>query len=148
MKLLIVSSPGGHFRHSYALKPWWSKHETIWVTRKDETTSQLNGATVYHGFFPEQRNVVNAVRNMLLAFYILQKEKPDCVFSAGAGIAPPFFVVAWILGIPTIFLEVFLFVPHATLSGKVIYPFATLFLVQHPDLLTHYPKAQYWGAAA
>ena len=63
----------------------------------------------------------------------------------GAGIAPPFFLIAKLLGIKTIFLETFIFILKPTLSGKLLYPITDYFLVQSQKLLKIYPKAKYWG---
>jgi beta-1,4-N-acetylglucosaminyltransferase len=129
------------------LKPWWEKYERFFIVRDDVVTRDLlNGERCVYGYFPENRNSVNALKNLWLAWKVLRREKPDMLFSLGAGIAPPFYLVAKFLGIKTVFMETFMFIPKATLSGKMIYPLADNFLVQHPDLLSRYPKAAYRGS--
>lgn len=147
MKLLLVTSPGGHFHHAYELRHWWSQYDRVWATRNDPTTKyQLKNEKVYFAHFPEQRSFLNAIKNFFLALQIIRREKPDVVFSIGAGIAPPFFLAAWLLRIPTIFMEIFVFIPQPTLSGKMVYLFSNLFLVQNKEMLKTYPKAKYWGS--
>ena len=148
-KLCIFSSSGGHFVKTMALKKWWQKYETIWVTRKDQVTNSLlkDKYKVYQAHFPEQRHALNFFKNLWLAFQLLKKEKPDLVFSMGAGLAVHFFFLAKLMNIPTIFMETFIFINHPTLTGKLIYKLnlADIFLVQNKELLETYPQASYYG---
>jgi len=146
MKIGLISSSGGHLFKTLQLKPWWSQHQRFWVTSQSAKQYQLPPQEkVYLGHFPENRHLTNFFRNFLLAWKILLKERPQVLFSTGAGIAPPFFLVAKILGIKLIFLETFILINHPTLSGKLVYPLSNLFLVQNQPMLTHYPRAKYFG---
>lgn len=146
MKISIISSSGGHLYKTHLLKQWWGKYQHFWVTKDDSLSrSLLKKEKKYFAHFPENRNLPNAIRNLCLAFKILLKEKPDLVFSMGAGVAPPFFLVAKILKIKTIYMENFIFIDHATLSGKICYPLADNFIVQRKKLLNKYPRAKYLG---
>ena len=146
MKILIVTSSGGHLFKTFKLKPGWSRYERVWVTKKDGfSTDLLKREKVIDGHFPENRNVLNFFRNLLLAIKVFLNEKPTLVFSMGAGVAPPFFFVAKILKIPTIFIETFISIERPTLSGKMIYPISDLFLVQNKKLQKIYKKSEYKG---
>ena len=146
IKIGLISSRGGHLFQLYQLKDWWKRYPRFWVTDRGEDSDYLlRNEKAYYGYFPESRNLFNAIRNFFLAFKILRKEKPNLLVSCGAGIAPPFFYVGKILGCKLIFIETFTFVKRPTLSGKIIYPIANLFLIQHKDLKKFYPKAKYWG---
>lgn len=146
MKLCIVCSPGGHFYEVWKLKGWWRGYERIWVTGKSgETNKKLKTEKVYYAYFPESRNVINAVRNFFLAIKILGKEKPDVVFSTGAGVAPPFLLVAWVLGIKTVFVEHAGNVVTPTLTGILVHPFVDIFLVQNKYTRKFFKKARYYG---
>lgn len=146
IKICLVSSSGGHLYKTYRLKGWWKKYKHFWVTKDDTfTKSLLKGEKKYFAFFPENRNLINAIKNFFLALKILNKERPTLVFSMGAGVAPPFIFAAKLLGIKTIFMETFVFIPKQTLSGRLVYPFVDYFLVQNKGLHKKYPKAKYWG---
>jgi beta-1,4-N-acetylglucosaminyltransferase len=146
IKLCLVSSSGGHLVKLFQLKPWWSKYERFWVVRDDVLTKDLlKGEQYYFGYFPENRNLLNAVKNLILAGRILRYEKPQVVFSMGAGIAPPYLYMAKLMGIKTIFMETFICIPIATLSGRLVYPIADHFFVQNQVLQKQYPKAIYAG---
>lgn len=145
-KLCLVCSSGGHLIKSYMLKPWWSQYDRFWVTRNDRLSQDLlKNETVFFGNFPENRNIVNLFKNLSLAFKFFKKEKPDLVFSLGAGIGPPFIWMAKLMGIKTVFMETFIFIPKPTLSGKLTYHVADDFLVQNRKLLKIYPNAKFWG---
>jgi UDP-N-acetylglucosamine:LPS N-acetylglucosamine transferase len=77
---------------------------------------------------------------------ILRKEKPDVVISTGPEIAVPVFYAARLLGIKTIYIESLCRIKDPSITGKLIYPIASVFLVQSKELLNKYgKKAQYWG---
>lgn len=145
-KLCLVCSAGGHFYELNQLSSWWNKHERFWVTfDKPDTKEPLEKERVYFGFFPENRNLINAARNLILAMRVLSKEKPDVIFSTGAGIAPPFFLVGKLMGINLIYLEGAGHLGIPTLTGKMVHFFVDTFLVQHKSSLEFFSRAEYKG---
>ena len=67
---------------------------------------------------PRPATCPNALRNLRLAWRVLRSERPDVVVSDGAGVAVPFFVVAKLLGISTVYLEVVDRIDTRTLTGQ------------------------------
>lgn len=148
MTICIVSSSGGHLVKTFFLKKWWQKYERFWVTKKDILSdSLLKEENVLYCYFPETQHVFNSVRNFFLALYYLQKNKPTIIFSMGAGVAPPFFLAAKMLGIQSIFIETFIFRNKPTLSARIIYTLrlSDVFYVQNKKLLHYFPNARYAG---
>lgn len=147
IKICLVSSRGGHLYQLCQLKPWWGKYNRFWITGKGADEAYLlKNERKYYGYFPESRNFVNAVKNFFFAFHILRKEKPTLVASCGAGIAPPMFFAATLLGVQTIFIDSISFVSYPSLSAKLISFFATKTLVQHAPMTKKLYKAAYWGS--
>ncbi len=143
----IITSKGGHLYQMYRLKDWWSRYDRFWVTFPgQDSQSLLSHERVYLGYYPETRNLINAFRHIRLAWRILLRERPTLLISCGAGIAPPFFLVAKLLRIPTVFIEVFDLVKHPSLTGKLVEPFVNYFLIQHPTQRKFYKHALYKGA--
>lgn len=141
-KILIPVSPGGHLYKVNRLKKWWSKHNRIWVTRIDESTlGYLKNEIIYEGNFPENRNILNFIKNLILAFKLISKENPDIIFSTGAGIAPPFFFMGKLFRKKLVFVESLTLSDQSTLSGRLIHSMADLFLIQNIALKKYYPKA-------
>ncbi len=142
MRVLIVCSSGGHLTQALALKEWWLAHDRSWVTLPTEDArSRLVGEQVVEAHYPTVRNLPNLVRNFGLARRVLAETRPDLVFSTGAAIALPFFIQAHRYGTTTVFLEPVDRITTASLSGRLVYPFADRFLVQWPSLREIYPDA-------
>ena len=141
MKALLVCSPGGHLAQLYRLRPWWAGHERTWVTLADpQTESLLAGERVILAFGPTTRNIPNALRNLRLARRVIHAEQPDVIISDGAGLAFPFFVMARLLGVRTVYLEAYDRISRPTLTGRLCYPIAGLFLLQWPEQAVNYPR--------
>jgi beta-1,4-N-acetylglucosaminyltransferase len=85
--------------------------------------------------------------NLFQFIRIFWSEKPSILFSTGAEIAvPAFYIGKIIFRTKLIFLESLARVKDFSLTGKLVYPIADLFLVQWPELLDkNRPKAVYGG---
>ena len=143
MKVLLISSTGGHFQALQRLHPFWKKHDCCWVTFKTASTELiLEGEKVYWAYSPTNRNLPNLIRNLYLAFKVIQQEKPQLVISTGAGVAVPFIILAKIAGIKTAFIESFTRVQELSLSARLVLPFLDALYVQWEQLEAKYPKAQ------
>ena len=146
MKVLLVCSTGGHLTQLYQLRPWWHRHERLWVTFADpHSRSLLAGERVVPAFAPTTRNIPNALRNLRLAAAVLRAERPDVVVSDGAGVAFPFFLLARAMRIPSVYLEVYDRISRPTVTGKLCYPLAQLFLLQWPEQAASYPRGRVIG---
>ena len=137
---LLVGSAGGHLAQLIRLQPWTDECTRTWVTfDKPDARSLLAGEAVIWAFHPTTRNIPNLVRNTVLAIRHVRRLRPDVVISTGAAVAVPFFVVARILRIPTVYVEVFDRIDSPTLTGRLCRPIATRFCVQWPEQQRHYP---------
>jgi UDP-N-acetylglucosamine:LPS N-acetylglucosamine transferase len=147
MKIGLVTSRGGHLFQLYQLKDWWQRYDRFWITeRGGDSDYLLKNEKVYYGYFPESRNFINALRNLFLGFSILRREKPDLLFSCGAGIAPPIFLAGKILCCRLIFMEPYDFISCPSLSGRLVSPIVDKLLVQHKTQKKFFKKAEFWGA--
>ena len=145
--VLFVCSSGGHLAQLLVLEPWWADHNTHWVTFDlPDARSRLGEDGFSAAHYPTTRNVVNAARNYRLAVRVLGELRPDVVISNGAGVAVPFFIEARRRRIPTVYLEVYDRVDTPTLTGRLVAPLCTSFLVQWPQQLESYPGGKLIGA--
>jgi UDP-N-acetylglucosamine:LPS N-acetylglucosamine transferase len=143
MKLLLISSSGGHFNALCQLSSFWQNHDRQWVTFPTATTKNyLSNETVHWAFGPTNRNLGNLLRNLKLAARVLIQERPDMVVTTGAGVAVPFILLAKALGIKTVFIESFTRVNELSLSAKVVLPCIDLLYVQWEQLQQRYPQAK------
>lgn len=144
--VLLVSTQGGHLTHLLALRDWWESHDRMWVCPDTpDVVDRLSGERVIRSYSPTTRNLLNLARNSALAWRVLRQERPALVVSAGAGVAVPFFVAAWMLRIPTVFIEVYDRVDSPTMTGRLCGPFTTRRMVQWQSQLAFYPDAHLVG---
>jgi beta-1,4-N-acetylglucosaminyltransferase len=147
MRVLLVCSSGGHLIQLHNLRPWWERHDRMWVTfKKLDSRSLLAGERVAWAHHPTTRNLPNLVRNLLLAWRLLRSFRPDVVVSSGAGVAFPFFLIARLLGQKTVYVEVYDRIDSATMTGRLCYPISNLFLLQWEEQRRCYPKGVVVGS--
>ncbi|MFX0539167.1 PssD/Cps14F family polysaccharide biosynthesis glycosyltransferase [Ornithinimicrobium sp. Y1847] len=147
MKVMLISSPGGHLAQLLPLREALEGHEVIWVTAESPHTAELaERDRVEYTAYPTTRHVPNALRNLAKASRLLREDRPDVIVSAGAGVAAPFFLIAWQLKIPSVYIEVIDRISTRTLTGAMVYPFATRFIVQWREQARLYPGALVSGA--
>ena len=145
-RVLLVSSSGGHLLQLHRLAPWWRKHDRLWVTfDTPDATSLLADEELVPAHHPTTRNLRNLARNAVLACRVLATFRPTIVVSTGAAVAFPFFVLARLLGIRTVYVEVYDRIDLPTLTGRLCYPFSSLFLIQWDDQRRFYPRSELIG---
>ena len=145
--VLLVASAGGHLAQLVALREWWEELPRVWVSDSSPAVvSQLDGERLEFAHFPTTRNVPNLLRNFVVAFRVLRRTRPRLVVSTGAAVAIPFFVLARVFGIPTVYLEVYDRVDSATVTGRVCYRLCSAFAVQWDAQRTFYPRAHNIGS--
>ena len=146
MKVALVCSSGGHLAQLHRMRSWWEAHERVWVTfDTPDATSLLATERVVWAHYPTTRNLLNAARNLLLAWRFLRRERPDVVVSDGAGVAFPFFLAAKVLGVRTVYVEVYDRIDTRTMAGRLCYPFSDLFCVQWEEQQRLYPRVRLIG---
>jgi UDP-N-acetylglucosamine:LPS N-acetylglucosamine transferase len=146
-KVMLVCSSGGHLLLMHQLKPWWEKYERMWVTfPMADSRSLLRGERVAWAHHPTTRNVKNLLRNAALAWRLVRRARPSLVVSTGAGVALPFFLVARVLRIPTVYVEALERIDTASLTGRLCYPFSDLFVLQWDEQRRFFPRGQVVGA--
>ena len=129
-RLLLVASGGGHLGQLMPLEAWWSRHDRTWVTFDTASAGQLGDDPVVFAHHPTTRNLPNLVRNVGIAWRVLRRERPDVVVTTGAGVALPFFFIAKLLGVRTVFIEVYDRIDSRSLTGRLCRPLSDLFLLQ------------------
>jgi hypothetical protein len=146
VKVLLVTTQGGHLAQLAALRPWWSQHDRRWVSAPTaDARSKLADEPVVWAAHPTTRNLPNLARNLLIARRVLRDFRPDVVVSAGAGVAVPFFWLAKTVAAKTVFIEVIDRIDTRTLSGRLCYPVSDLFLVQWEEQRALWPKSKLVG---
>ncbi len=142
IKVCLVGSSGGHLTHLYMLKPFWENKSHFWVTfDKEDARSLLKDEKMYPCYYPTNRSLKALIKNTVIAWKVLRKEKPNLIISSGAAVAVPFFYLGKMMGAKLIYVEVFDRINKPTMTGKIVYPIADKFIVQWEEQQKVYPKA-------
>ena len=151
-KVLFISSTGGHLDELMQLSPMFKKYDYHIITEYTKTTKNLRNkykdkidylvfgskAHLFQYFF-------KFTYNSFKSLYLFFKIKPDVVVTTGAHTAVVMCYIAKIFRKKVIFIETFANINSKTLSGRMVYKIADLFLVQWEDMIKLYPKAIYKG---
>ncbi len=150
-KVMFISSTGGHLTELLQLSSMFSKYDSYLITEK--TASNLKLKTRYknvnyllygtkdHLFSYPFKLLFNCFKSL----YLYIKIKPDFIITTGAHTAGPMCCLGKIFGSKIIYIETFANIHTRTVTGRLIYKFADLFLVQWESMLELYPKAIYKG---
>ena len=83
--------------------------------------------------------------NCIKSIYLYFKIHPDYIITTGTHTAGPICYFGKIFGSRVIYIETFANITTKTITGKLIYPIADLFVVQWKSMLELYPKAKFGG---
>ena len=145
-RILLVCSPGGHLLQMRALRPAWQDHEATWVTLDGADVGRLladDEVILAHG--PTNRSLGKLLRNLVLAWRVVRRERPDAILSTGAALALPFFLAGRLHGCRLVYVESLTRTRSLSLTGRLVYPLAHAFFVQWPDA-TRRRKARFVGS--
>lgn len=147
MKICFTASSGGHLDELSRLKNIVGKNDFILT----EKSSWSIPDWCKHVYYVQQVNrkellfIIKVVMIFFKSLMIIIKEKPAVIISTGALATIPICVIGKVLGLKIIYIESFARVDQPSLTGKLMYHFADLFIVQWKDLLTYFPNALYGG---
>jgi len=148
LKACFVASSGGHWEELMCIKELAEAHDSLYITEEGGQAKDCGLEKVYT--LPqinrhEKGFLLKFLKLLVSAARIMNKERPDVVITTGALIAFPFCLFAKMMGSKVVYIESFARVNSRSLTGRLVYPFADLFLVQWEPLLKLYPKAKYVG---
>ena len=152
-KVMFIASTGGHLNELFQLKPLFNHYNYHIVTEKTRSNISLKKeygkkvnfviyGTKDHKFIYPFKLLLNC----FIELFIYLKVRPKYIVTTGAHIAGPMCCIGKIFGSKIIFIETFANSRTKTITGKLIYKFADLFVVQWESMLKLYPKAKYWGS--
>lgn len=145
-ELLLVCSPGGHLLELLTLRSAWTPFSRAWVTLDgDDARSLLRGERIFFARGPTERNVVNFLRNLVLAWRVVDEVRPAVVVSSGAAIAVPFAWVGRLRGTRVVYVESLTRIDSPSLTGRLVAPVADRIYVQWPQLVGTLRGARFAG---
>jgi beta-1,4-N-acetylglucosaminyltransferase len=147
MKIGLVCSHGGHWSETCQLFESFANYDVFVATYHSARANDVQ--RLARTYFTDDigTNVWRMARATVWAARILLRERPDVLISLGAEIAIPFFYLAKLFKIKTLFIESWCRISTLSKTGRLLYPIADEFWVQWPQLLSVAgPKAHYKGA--
>ncbi len=152
-KLLFISSTGGHLNEMLMLKSMFKKYPFMLVTENTKTNKDLKETygkkyTKYLIYGTKKHMLTypfKLIINSFKSLYYFLLFKPDFIITTGAHTAGPMCLIAKIFRKKVIYIESFANSETKTMTGRIIYKFADLFIVQWKSMLKLYDKATYGG---
>lgn len=151
-KVLFISSTGGHLSEMMMLSDLFKEYDYHIITEKIKSTENLKEkycgkidyliyGTKDHKFSYPFKLIANSFKSLYLYFKI----RPEFIVTTGAHTAGPMCCIGKLFGSKIIYIETFANRNTKTITGRLIYKFADLFIVQWESMLKLYPKATYGG---
>ena len=145
-KICFIASSGGHVQEISWLFGLCDTYDAFLVTERSEFQKQYPMERTY--YFnkidrKEKHFLLHFLQLIGKSIQVMGREKPDIILSTGALVSVPMLYIGKLLGKKIIFMESMARVEGKSLSGRLVYPIADLFLVQWESMLAYYPKAVY-----
>ena len=154
-KVLFISSTGGHLEELMQLKQIFDKYEFYLVTEKTKSNLSLKNKypnkvyfLIYGTYTSLGKKIIYPFKLLLNCFkslFIYIKFRPKYIVTTGAHTAGPMCCIGKIFGSKIIYIETFANSKTKSKTGRIVYKFADLFIVQWKEMLELYPNAIYGG---
>lgn len=130
----------------------FNKYDYYIITEKDKTTKALKtiyGNKINYLVYSTKSKMLTYpfkfIYNCFKSLIFFFKIQPQYIVTTGTHAAVPMCYLAKLFKRKVIFIETFANSQTKTLSGKLVYPIADLFIVQWEEMLKLYPKAIFGG---
>lgn len=151
-RVLFVSSTGGHLNEMMQLSNMFKNYEYYIVTERMKTNNYLKDDyphKVSYLLYGTKDHMFTypfiLLINCFICIYIFIKFHPDYIVTTGAHVGGLMSLIGKIFGSKIIYIETFANITSKTITGKLVYHFADLFVVQWKSMLKLYPEAIYGG---
>lgn len=150
-KIILISSVGGHLEQLLNLNEVIDRYDTHIITEINFSTLNLKEKYKSVSYLPYMSRksyllfTLNLIKNAFLSLYYLFKFRPNVIISTGSACTIFTCFFAKIMGKKVIFIETFSRIESKTITGKICYYIADVFVVQWHELLKIYPRAVYLG---
>ena len=144
-KVLFISSTGGHLSEMLQLKDMFNRYDYHIITEKTKSNLSLKDkypnkvnyliyGTKDHPLTYPFKLLANCFKSLYFNFRI----HPDYIITTGAHTAGPMCLIGKIFGSKVIYIETFANINTKTITGRLLYPFADMFIVQWHSMKKHY----------
>jgi UDP-N-acetylglucosamine:LPS N-acetylglucosamine transferase len=151
-RVVFISSTGGHLSELLKLESMFKEYDYRIITEKDKSNEYLKekyGQRVSYLPYCTRNKIISYIFIytflIIKTIYLFIKIRPDVIISTGTHTAVPMCYLGKIFGKQIIYIETLANINRKTLTGKIIYPIANLFIVQWRSMIRLYPNAIYVG---
>ena len=151
-RVMFISSTGGHFSELMKLEPLFKKYKVTIVTESSKNNKKIKETyKKYKIHFLLKRSNIKLIYflklfiNCFISLFYFIKYRPQYIVSTGAHTAGPMLCIGKIFKSKIVFIETMANITTPTKTGKYVYKFADLFIVQWEEMLKVYPNAVYGG---
>lgn len=151
-KIMFISSSGGHLSELLQLEKLFSNYQYCIITEKRKSTlnMKLKYENVHYLLFGTKNQIIKylfiLLINCFISLFYFIKYRPHIIVTTGAHTAGPMCCIGKIFRSKIVFIESYANVYSKTITGKIVYKFADVFIVQWEEMLKLYPKAKYIGS--
>lgn len=148
--VMFISSVGGHLTQLLQLKNIFKDYNYVLVTEKTDVTIPMKDKyKISYLLYGSRKYLFKyffvAIFNIIKSICLFIKYRPDVIVTTGTHTAVPMCYIGWIFRKKVIYIESFAKRTSPTLTGRLVYKIASVFVVQWESMKKFYPKAQYWG---
>lgn len=149
-KVMFICSVGGHLTQMLQIKKIFNKYNYVLVTEKTGVTESMKDQyNMEYLTYGSRKYIIKYLFifsfNILKSLFLFAKYRPQVIVTTGTHTAVPMCYIGKLFGKKIIYIESFAKRTSPTLSGRMVYPIANVFVVQWKSMLQFYPKAVYWG---
>jgi hypothetical protein len=137
---MVVTSAGGVALDVLALADAYPGPRRFVAAAAADTVERLAGEDAVLRAEPSLARPHLLVAELLRALAELARRRPRLVLSAGTALAVPWFVAAWILRIPAVWVETLNIVERQGRAARVCARLARTVAVQRADRLADHPR--------
>jgi UDP-N-acetylglucosamine:LPS N-acetylglucosamine transferase len=141
---IVVGAGGGHLTEALLATEDLIISRIIVTFKLPHTDSSLHNENCYYVIDPH-KNCLKFVINAIQSLLVVIKVRPCVVINTGGGISIACSLFAKMLGARLVFIESGARVLSPSRTGRFLYRFSDLFIVQWKSLLLYYPDAIYGG---
>ena len=141
-KVIFIASTGGHLNQLLGLNPIFKNYDYYVITEKTKSNISLKekyDKRINYLIFGSKEHFFTYIFKYICyyfcsIFYFI-KIKPDYIITTGTHTAVPLCIIANIFKKKVVFIETRSSFNKITLSGRIVAPFADMFVIQNKSLL-------------
>jgi len=152
-RVMFIASTGGHLSELLRLEPIFARYDYSIVTEKTPSDygymkEKYGRRAAFLVFGTREKPLSYPFRlfaNCWISLVHFIKFRPRYIVTTGAHTAGPMCLIGKIFGVKIVFIESFANISTMSATGRILYKFADLFIVQWDGMLDVYPRATYYG---